>query len=118
MDELESKLGALLSNPELMQKITSLAQNMQTAPVSAPDSQPASAPSTQAFPQLDAATLQKLSGLMGKSGVDQNQRGLLQALTPYLSRQRISKLERAMKAAKMANMATSLLGGGQLFSGR
>lgn len=117
MDELENKLGAVLSNPEMMKQIMSLAQNLQAAaPESRQEPEPPAAQNVSA--PLDPSVLKKLSGLMGKSGVDPNQRSLLQALRPYLSNQRISKLERAMRAAKMAGMATNLLGSSQLFSGR
>ncbi len=97
MEDLESKLGAVLNNPEMMQKIMSLAQNLnqQDAPVQQ-DAVPAG---------IDLATVQKLSGFAKQSGIDKNQQTLLRALSPYLSRQRIQKLERAMRAAKMARMA-------------
>ena len=62
-----------------------------------------------AFPNIDLSMVQKLSGLAGQSNIDANQRTLLKALTPYLKRDRISKLERAMRAAKMANMASAFL---------
>ena len=39
-----------------------------------------------------------------------NQKALLQALAPYLSSGRIHKLEKAMRAAKLAGMASSFLG--------
>ena len=102
MDELENKLGSILGNPEMMEKIMALAQNMgQTAPKS--DAPPPS-------PDIDISMIQKLSGLAGQSNIDKNQYTLLNALRPYVSTTRISKLERAMRAAKMANMAGILTG--------
>jgi hypothetical protein len=41
---------------------------------------------------------------------------LLNALCPYLSRDRIGKLEKAMRAAKMAKLATGIMGNRSLFS--
>lgn len=106
MDDLENKLGAILQDPQMMQKIMSLAQSLgQSEP--APNQEPSPAP---AMPELDLQTLQKLSGLAGQSGIDKNQRNLLSALSPYLSRHRINKLEKAMRAAKMARLATTFLG--------
>ena len=55
---------------------------------------------------------------MGKAGVDREQKALLAALSPYISGSRIHKLEKAMRAAKLAGVATSFLGSSQLFSGR
>ncbi len=102
MDDLESKLGAIMNDPDMMQKIMSLAQNLNQPP---PKQEPAAAP----FPDIDISMLQKLSGFAGKSNIDSNQRNLLQALGPYLNSHRLSRLERAMRAAKMAGMATNLL---------
>ena len=103
MEELESKLGSILGNPEMMQKIMALAQNFQDQPSNEP-SQPASP-----FPELDPSMLQKIMGFAQHSGIDPHQQALLQALRPYLAQHRISKLERALRAAKMAGMATNLL---------
>ena len=111
MDDLESKLGAIMNDPDTMQKIMSLAQNLnQNSPPPKPEH------ASNSFPDIDISMLQKLSGLAGKSNIDRNQQNLLQALGPYLSRNRISRLERAMRAARMAGMATSLLP--QLTQGR
>ncbi len=112
MDDMESKLGAILGNPEMMSKIMALAQNFNTS-----DTPPKQEPPRQEqeaapppFPELDIGMLQKLSGLFTQSGVDKDQQLLLRALSPYLSHYRISKLERAMRAARMASMATRFLG--------
>ena len=101
----EEKLGALLSNPDLMSKISAMAQSLgaqQEAP--APSQPPPTEP-----PQIsiDPNMLKKLSGMVGAFGVDKEQRALLSALGPYLSRDRIHKLENAMQAAKMAALAAS-----------
>ena len=106
MDDIESKLGAILSDPDMMQKIMSIAQNFHTS-----DATPQPAPQQPDAPplELDRTMLQKLSGFAQQSGIDKNQHSLLQALGPYLSHQRIIKLEKAMRAAKMANMASVFL---------
>lgn len=115
MSELEEKLGTILSNPQLMQQIASMAQVLGKAP----QEQPAPmAPQTPALP--DPAMLQTLSGMMQAGRVDPEQQELLHALSPFLSQSRIGKLERAMRAAKMAGFASTLLksGGLNLFGGR
>lgn len=101
MDDMQNKLGAIMNDPEMMQKIMTMAQSLNQP--SQPDT-PAAAPM-----DIDISMLQKLSGLAGKSRIDPKEQNLLHALGPYLSRQRLSKLERAMRAAKMAGMATALL---------
>ena len=112
MDEMERKLSSVLGNPELMQKIMAMAQSLGQ-----PSEPPQEPPGT---PEIDIAMLQSLSGLARRSGIDSQQRALLAALKPYLSSERVSKLEKAMRAAKLARLASSVLGSGaiQLPSGR
>lgn len=117
MSELEEKLGTILSNPQLMQQIATMAQALgqspreKTAPAP-PASPPANLP--------DPAMLQNLSGILQTGHIDQEQQELLHALSPFLSPSRIGKLERAMRAAKMAGFASVLLksSGINLFGGR
>ena len=114
MDDFENKLGQILGNPEMMGKIMAMAQsfgNQETHPE--PEPQPE-------MPEIDFATIQKLTGLMGKAGVDNEQKALLSALTPYISANRIRKLEKAMRAAKIAAMASLVLrnGGMNFYGGR
>lgn len=116
MSELEEKLGAVLSNPQLMQQIMNMAQSLgQASPP--PQPQPAApAPPMQMPPlgDIDPAMLGKIMNLAGKSGIDGQQKMLLNALQPYLSGQRIQKLEKAMRAAKLASAVTSILPGESL----
>ena len=58
--------------------------------------------------------VQKIASMAGKAGIDNHQQALLKALRPYLSRERIEKLEKAMRAAKLAGVATGFLGSGGL----
>ena len=119
MSEMEDKLGAILSNPALMHQIMAMAQSMnQSPPAAAAPASPPGPPQSppQPSPEPDKGMLQSLSGLAKGSGVDRNQQNLLSALSPYLSRGRVEKLERAMRAAKMAGMASSLFQSGALQS--
>lgn len=106
MSELEDVLGKVLSDPGMMEKIQSLAQSLGGVP--SPEPEPES-PSGPGLP--DPAMLRKLAGLASATGVDQNQKALLRALGPYVSTDRANKLERAMRAAKMASVASSFLNG-------
>lgn len=135
MDEMESKLNAILSNPEMMQQIMTMAQSLggsggeqkQEPPQKQQPSQPPKQQSSQMHKQqpsqqqmapvspansgMDLATIQKIMGLSQKCVIDQNQRALLRALQPFLSKDRIMKLERAMRAAKLAAAAGFAFGG-------
>ena len=107
MSELEEKLASVMNDPAMMQKIMTLAQSLGST--SAPPEAPPKAETTP-FPDIDIGMLQKLSGFATQSSIDKNQQTLLHALSPYISHHRIAKLERAMRAAKMAGFATNLLG--------
>lgn len=109
MDSFEEKLSSVMNDPGMMQKIMALAQSFegQSAPKE-PESPKHQEPSP--YPDMDISMLQKLSGFAQKSSIDKNQQTLLHALAPYISHHRVAKLERAMRAAKMAGFATSLLG--------
>ena len=107
MDNLEQQLGAVLGNPEMMEKIMAMAQALGT---SSPEPQEASPPPPP-IPDIDIGLLKKLSGLAGQGSIDQDQQALLKALGPYLTSRRIHKLENAMRAAKMARLAAATLGG-------
>ena len=104
MDGMEEKLGAILGNPQMMQQIMALAQSMGSQ---SPSPEP---PPRQEGP--DPVMVQKMMTAFQSSAVDARQRALLSALDPYLTRDRISRLERAMRAAKLAGLATTFLGGG------
>lgn len=112
MDDMQSQMNAILGNPEMMQKIMAMAQSLGAPSDSTPPSPQKQPPAkeTAALPEIDISMLQKLSGFAKGTGVDKNQQSLLRALGPYLSRERISKLEKAMRAAKLARVASSFLG--------
>jgi len=99
----------------MMGKIMSMAQSLGLSDQAPPREEAQSAGS---FPEIDLSMLQKLSGYAKQSGIDKNQQTLLQSLRPYLSRQRIYKLEKAMRAAKMANMASAFLSSTHSNTGR
>lgn len=114
MDDMESKLGAILGNPDMMAQIMSMAQKLGGG-----GSAPAPPPPPQlAMPNLpdglDMGMLMKLAGMANSANVDKDQRALLVALRPYLTGERIGKLEKAMRAAKLAGAASSILGSGIL----
>ena len=128
MEGMDEKLGAILENPQIMQQIMQLAQqvNSAKAPQSWDPPKKQESPPMVSLPELDSgggldpAMLATLAGSAGQSNIDSNQKALLRALGPYLSRERVAKLEKAMRAAKIASMASAFLnsGGLKLLSGR
>ena len=117
MEEMQSQMNAILGNPEMMQKIMAMAQSLSQGENNKQDApKPKPEPSSTAFPEIDLSMIQKLSGLAGQSNIDSNQRTLLKALAPYLKPDRLTKLEKAMRAAKLANIASAFLGNAALLS--
>ena len=116
MAEMEDKLNSILGNPQMMQQIMAMAQALgqsQSEPSKQEERKP-DPPPPQPQMQMpsggDLAMIQKLFGMARQSGIDKNQQALLRALGPYLSRERIVKLEKAMRAAKLAGIASTALG--------
>ena len=105
MAEMDDKLGAILNNPAMMQQIMAMAQSLGQQPPP---------PKEEPLPAFDPGMIQKVMGLTSQTSIDSNQQALLTALNPYLPHQRLSKLEKAMRAAKLARVASTLLnqGGG------
>lgn len=112
MDDMEQKLNSILGNPEMMSQLMTMAQSLGQSQKSP---EPPKAPAIQ-MPSLPAGIdmnmLQKIAGIASQAGIDRNQQALLKALTPYLNHGRIQKLEKAMRAAKIAGLATTVLGSG------
>ena len=109
MEDMQSQMNAILQNPEMMAKIAALAQSFGAPAADAPK------PSENSFPDIDIGMLQKLSGFANQSNIDSNQQNLLRALGPYLQSDRIHRLEKAMRAAKLARLASGFLGSTNFF---
>ena len=109
MEDMQSQMNAILQNPEMMAKIAALAQSFGAPAADAPK------PSENNFPDIDIGMLQKLSGFANQSNIDSNQQNLLRALGPYLQSDRIHRLEKAMRAAKLARLASGFLGSTNFF---
>ena len=117
MEGIEEKLGAILSNPEMMNNIMSMAKALgqsQGSPEGQPKPEPVSqktappkSPPPIGSPELEM--ISRIASLSQQTGLDRQEQALLKALNPYLSRERLTKLERAMHAAKMARFATIAL---------
>lgn len=122
MSEFDDKLNSILSNPAMMQQIMSLAQALnqseaqqpqqtqqtyQQSPPPPPVQQQSPAPSGDRG--INPNLLSKVASLMQRGSIDKNQESLLKALRPYLSKQKLEKLERAMHAAKMAGIASEMV---------
>ena len=109
MEGMEEKLSAIMNNPQMMQQIMSMASSLSTSQETPVPAQP-----EPELPSFDPALLQKIMSMAGNLGVDSQQKALLHALKPYLSGKRVQKLEKAMRAAKLANLASIAFNSGAL----
>ena len=105
MEDFEQAIQGVLSNPEMMEKIMGKAQALGGPPPPEGSPKPEEEGTTMDFSQLG-----QLTGLLSQANIDSDQQNLLNALSPYMSTGRIGKLRRAMQAARMAELAGSLLG--------
>lgn len=108
MAELEEQLSQMLKDPNIMQQVAAMAQSFGFTPQKGQEPEAASPP----VPSPDM--LQRLSHFAAMPMLDKNQKGLLAALSPYLSQEKARKLENAMTIAHLATMASTIFpGGGQ-----
>lgn len=117
MEDMQAQMSAILGDPEMMQKIMAMAQSLGSSSPPVKEEPQQHHPAAPEFPNIDPGLLQKLSGFSGQSSIDNHQKTLLHALGPYLKQDRIQKLEKAMRAAKMARFASSIIGQPGLFGG-
>lgn len=118
MSEIEDQLGAILGNPKMMADIMALAQSMgQEEPSQVPEKpsgSPPLPPSSLGDGGMDMAMVKALTSFARSTRIEKEQQTLLNALCPFISQEKIQKLEKAMRAAKIAQQASGLLESGAL----
>lgn len=98
MDELEEKLGEVLSSPEKMQQVMEMARALGLSPPAQEPPKP-DAPAEPLFPPQMASLLTQAGAL------DKKQEDLLCALKPFLRPARQERIDRAMQAARLSHLA-------------
>jgi len=97
VNEFEDRLNSLLNDPSQMEKIASIAKSImggEPTPVQETDN------------GFDPAILAKLGGLISRgSAKSSKDKKLLEAMKPFLSEKRRSKMDRALKLAELAGIA-------------
>ena len=115
MDDLQSKISAIFSSPESMEQIRTLAQSL--AGGNDTHSSASSTPSNEdAFPLMDPHIMQLMTKAMSEFSKPSEASALLGALRPYLSPDRMSKVDNAINIAKIAKIAKTIIpefGGGR-----
>lgn len=109
MEDLENKIGEILGNPEAMAGILSLAKNLgltpsePSEPTEAQEPQTTSSPASVQQPEALAGSMAQLLSMAGSMGG--KELALLQALRPLLRENRREKLDRAIQAARISQIA-------------
>ena len=115
----EQAIGAMLQDPEQMQKIFALAQslgfsppNAQQAATARPEPPAAPQPAEQRQEAPPDERQRALGDLLQKAGkLDRRQENLLNALKPFLKPERREKIDRAMQATRISRRAGAALRG-------
>ena len=106
MDGLEDKLSAILSNPDAMGKIAEMARSLGMSP---PED---GGTDTEA----EEGLVRRAIGLLRTRSLSSDENALLDALRPFLSVERQRRMDRAIKIARLASLA-SLAGEFAAFGG-
>ena len=105
MSDFEDKLNKLLNDPKEMERFAGFAKSLMSGAESPKREQ-------SAVPDIDPSILKNLSGILSGKGSDSRDAKLLEALRPFLSERRRGKMDKAMKIARLADIAE--LAAGQL----
>lgn len=99
-EELETRIGSILSDPQQMEKLRAMAQSIMGTPPEEPEAAAAAAPPVGA-----------LMGLLGKatSGGDSESERLLRAMQPYMRPKRRTKIDRALKITRLIGVAEAVI---------
>jgi hypothetical protein len=109
MAEFEDKLQSILSNPELMGQIMSMAgaMNQQSAPPPPPPK-----PQPSAGLPFDPGAMAGMMNMLKATQLDPKQRNLIQALRGFVPEDRLVRLEKAMQASLIAKFASAAMNQG------
>ena len=118
MEDMDSRLNALLSDPEAMGRIMALAQQLSgESAASSPPPSPEPPPSSQQEDNgFDPMLLLKFLPLLQELRQDNSSQSMqfLSALRPYLKPERQPKVERAVKLAHLICVGKKFLTEGGL----
>ena len=120
MSEFEDRINSVLSDPEQMDKITKLAQSLMAD--GGGEAKPQQKSSAEGLSSLlrglgggedlgiDPAMIGRISRLVTGGEDKKQERALLEAMRPYMSEKRRSKMDRALKLARLAGIAKLAMG--------
>ncbi len=110
--ELGARLEAILSDPGQMEKLTEMAKSLfSQQPEQAPSSEapPSDGAGKDPLPAGDARFISALGKAFSGGGEKSRSTALLLAMRPYMRPEKQEKLDRAMRIARMANIAGAVM---------
>ncbi|MBE6913933.1 MAG: hypothetical protein E7472_03235 [Ruminococcaceae bacterium] len=102
MSDFEDKLNSILSDPEELEKITRMAAQLMGGAERESGGAP---PEDAGLPGFDPEMIGRIGRLLGGAERKNDRAGLVGAILPYLRPERQTKLQKAMRMAKMARLA-------------
>ena len=106
MAEFEEKLSSILSNPELMSQIMSMAGSLNQQPAPPPP------PTVFGGMPFDPGAMAGMMQLLKATQLQPQQRQLIQALRGFVPEDRLVRLEKAMQASLIARFASTAMNQG------
>lgn len=102
-EELEARLGAILSDPQQMEALKAMANSLMGG---------ASEPETETAEQTpeagDGGLLARLKKLSGGGRASESEQ-LLRAMQPYMRPQRRTRIDRALKLTRLIGIAAAVM---------
>ncbi len=114
MAEFDDKLSAILSNPEIMGQIMSMANAMgQSGPSPAPPQPtpppPQQPPSMMPGLPFDPGAMMGMMELLKSTQIGAREQNLIRALQGFVPDDRLVRLEKAMQASRIARYAAKAM---------
>lgn len=110
MEDLESAISQILRDPESMSQILSLAKSFGVTPPGPQQEQQEQQDAPQQMKQSVESALPAMAELIRQAGsVDPREVQLLNALKPYCSEDRCRRIDRALRAARLSQIAGAAL---------
>ena len=109
MAEFEDKLNAVLSNPELMGQILSMAGSLNQQQAAPPPPPPSAKFGSMPF---DPGAMAGMMQMLKATQLEPRQRNLVQALRGFVPEDRLVRLEKAMQASLIAKFASAAMNQG------
>ena len=109
MAEFEDKLNAVLSNPELMGQILSMAGSLNQQQAAPPPPPPSANFGSMPF---DPGAMAGMMQMLKATQLEPRQRNLVQALRGFVPEDRLVRLEKAMQASLIARFASHAMNQG------